>query len=57
MNKQYLQYAQYHHEKETRVKIAVKECADQPAHPHKHINTFPVRHLDIILHLYNVQNL
>ena len=48
-----LQYVQNHHEKESRVKIAVKERADQPVHPHRHINTFSARYLDSILHLYN----
>ena len=44
---------QNHHEKESRVKIAVKERADHPVHPHRHINTFSARYLDSILHLYN----
>ena len=48
-----LQYVQNHHEKESRVKIAVKERADQPAHPHRHNNTFYARYLDSILYLYN----
>ena len=48
-----LQYVQYHHEKESRIKIAVKERADQPVHPHRHINTFSACYIDSILHLYN----
>ena len=37
-----------------RVKIAVNECADQPAHPHKHTHMFPARYLYSIIHLYTL---